>query len=743
MSVQSLLATPLSFVLVVVGLCAGCSGAAGDPPEGSPAVGPDRDADGGAPGGDTPAGGDAPAADGTVVARVTVRDPRPSGGAQSDVVVTFGHPFGAGALPAGRTLVARTAAGAPLPTQVDVGATHADGSARHAIVTVIVPHLDPTSPLPLELVTAQPASGAASVELASAFPAGADATIDARIGATTWTAALRTALDKAEKPWLHGPLVTEARVTLPLSSADGSKHPHLTARFDVRVYAGGKRARVSVGVENDWAYRAGPSDFTYDARVTVGDQRYDKGALEHHHHARWRKVLSIGELGSAFVRLDPAALIATGAVTHYDTTTKVAESYLAELGKTAAFEPMEIGLAARYMPETGGRPDIGPLPGWSAAYLLSMDPRAFAAMIATAEGSSSWSMHYRDEVTDRPLSVADHPYASLLGNPGDMVDPKTGRSDQFPACAGPCTTPYTSDSAHQPSLVYLPYLVTGDRWYLEELQFWAAIDVFESNPGYREHDQGLLHSNQVRGQAWSLRSVGEAAWITPKSDPLAAYFDAVLRANLAYYTATLAPGGAAANALGYLEDHALAYADGRGIAPWQDDFFTWSVGRLVELGYDEARPVLAYKARFPIGRMTAPGYCWVDGAPYFMVVRDASGKPYATFAEAYDATLGDPTDSKGDHYRASPCGSQAQADWRTQNERDQGSSRSTPWSAGEMTGYADGAEGYPSNLQPALAMAATSGVAGGKEAWDVFMARTVKPDYGVEPQFAIVPRPAK
>jgi hypothetical protein len=59
---------------------------------------------------------------------------------------------------------------------------------------------------------------------------------------------------------------------------------------------------------------------------------------------------------------------------------------------------------------------------------------------------------------------------------------------------------------------------------------------------------------------------------------------------------------------------------------------------------------------------------------------------------------------------------------------------------GEMTGYASGPTGFPSNMQPALAYAADVGGAAGREAWRRFMARSVKPDYGTAPQFAIVPR---
>jgi hypothetical protein len=62
--------------------------------------------------------------------------------------------------------------------------------------------------------------------------------------------------------------------------------------------------------------------------------------------------------------------------------------------------------------------------------------------------------------------------------------------------------------------------------------------------------------------------------------------------------------------------------------------------------------------------------------------------------------------------------------------------------AGEMTGYSPSDTGFPSNMQPALAYAADVGGKAGRDAWQRFMARSVKPDYSSAPQFAIVPRKA-
>jgi hypothetical protein len=130
---------------------------------------------------------------------------------------------------------------------------------------------------------------------------------------------------------------------------------------------------------------------------------------------------------------------------------------------------------------------------------------------------------------------------TLLGNPGDAVDPESGRSDAFPECTV-CDTPLHPDSPHQPSLGYLAYLLLGERAHLDELHFWANWNLLESNPYYRDFASGWLDWNQVRGQAWSLRTLGYAAWVTPDDHPLAAYFRDKLRRNLVRYGDELAGG---------------------------------------------------------------------------------------------------------------------------------------------------------------------------------------------------------
>ena len=679
--------------------------------------------------------------------------------AQSQVPFTFGQAFSRGDLAAGATLVAKVGTDL-LPVQMDVKARHEDGSVRHAVISATLPQLDAGATTKVVLASSGVSEAPASLPTQrDLMRAGFSAKVRLDTEGKSYRASPNSLLwQELGVAWLTGPITQEWMVNAPLVDEAGAVHPHLSARFMVRWYPQQARARVDVEIENVWAYEPNPRNFVYDVNVRVGEKRvYEKQGLKHFAHARWRKSFWWGVEPKVHLRHDIHYLVATGAVPHYDLTAKPAPSALDDLAaswKVAQTEPMAPGLVVPAMPTTGGRPDIAPLPQWHALYLLSMDARAKTVALGTGDLAGSWPIHYRDKNTGRPVSLADYPYMTLLGRPGDTVNPKTGLSEAFPECKACDTEPYVyqPDSAHQPSLAYLPYLVTGDHYYLEELQFWANYNMLQANPYYRGFEMGLVKWDQVRGQAWSLRTLGHAAYITPDDDPMKSYFTQRLQHNLDWYRTTYVDGRP--NVLGVIDSGpAIVYTTPAGpmtgLAPWMDDFFTWSVGHLATgLGFESALSLARWKGTFPVGRMTAAGYCWIDGATYALAVRPAAGSPlFSDFKQAYLTTMqgtdtsGRPiplVNSTGALYLDQPCASVAQAQWRTQLDKDLGLSRS-PWVAGEMTGYASVASGYPSNMQPALAAAVDAGVQNAQTAWNVFMSRSVKPDYTLAPQWAIVP----
>ena len=652
-----------------------------------------------------------------------------SAAAQAALPVTFGQVFAAGDLRPSDSLVGRFDNGTTIPLQLDVKATHPDGSVRHAVVSGIVQNMNANETRTLALMKSN-APHAGGMDPKTLLKNGFSSSVHATINGVRYNASADDILkaNGAYQTWLSGAVANEWHVSAPLTTAEGVAHPHLTARFAIRWYDAVKKARVDVTIENAWAYEANPQNFTYDAEVKVNNAVvYTKPALTHLHHARWRKLFWFGgDASQVYVKHNTNYLIASRALPNYDQSITIAESELNSI-KTkfsgVVTEPMNVGLAVKAMATTGGRDDIGLLPSWATSYLLSMDKRAKDATLGTSDLAGSWSIHYRDKNTGKPISLVDYPYMTILGNPGDTRNPATNQREAFPNCPSStlCRTPFSHDTSHQANFNYLPYLVTGDHYYLEELQFWAMYNVFQSNPGYRQNIKGLVYRAQVRSQAWSLRTLSEAAYITPDADRLKGHFTGILAHNLEWYSTNFLTGGASANALGVITSgSAIVYNGSSGVAPWQDDFFTMSLGHVAELGFTKALPLLQWKTKFPIERMIGDGACWVGGAMYSMKIRASETEPlFTTIAQAFKASSPD--------FVTLPCGSAELA-------------ASLNLKVGEMDGYATSVMGYPANMQPALAYAADANPGRGGAAWAKFAARIFKPNYGNGAQFAIVPR---
>jgi hypothetical protein len=641
--------------------------------------------------------------------------------------VTFGQVFAQGDLKVGESLAGQLPDGTTFPLQLDVKAKHPDGSVRHAVLSASLPKISASQTVTIRLAkTATTASVTAtpSALLAAGFTAGVNLTLNGQRYTVSADALLKNG---TYKTWLSGPVANEWLASAPLKDSAGVAHPHLTARFAIRSYTGLNKAKVDVTIENNWAYEPAPQNFTYDAQIVVGGQTvYSQAALTHLNHARWRKEFWWGGAPQVHIKHNTGYLIASKAVPNYDQSVVISENALASLANGwngTRIAPMGAGAAEPYMPSTGGRSDIGLLPGWAVSYLLTMDKRAKQVTLGTANLAGSWSSHYRNKTTDRPVSLFDFPYMTIWGNATDTMNPATHKAESFPICATPtgCATPNVHDTAHQPGFAYLPYLVTGDYYYLEELQFWAMWNSFASNPFYRENIKGLLSQDQVRGQAWNLRTLSEAAYITPDDDPLKSQFNYFMSTNLDWYMTNYV-NNSATNNLGVLtHSYAFPYDDGTSVAPWMDDFFTSAAGHSSELGYTSAKPILVWKSKFPIERMTGTGACWIDAAIYGMKLRDTAVSPlYTSIFQAYAA-------SHTGGFNALSCGSSAMAS-------------ALQLKIGEMTGYSSSGTGFPSNMQPALAYSVDSGRIGGATAWSIFASRSVKPDYSVGAQFAIVPR---
>ncbi|MES1930680.1 hypothetical protein SADO_15569 [Salinisphaera dokdonensis CL-ES53] len=634
--------------------------------------------------------------------------------------ITFGQPFVAGDVARSQTIRVETLGGRVLPTQVDWKTSHPDGSWRFGVVTVALPAMKDGKRLQLRLRRVSENPGATPQSGAAAPRQPFDSRVQLRIDGEDYSASFADLwAEKRPEVWLDGPLVKEWRVQGPVRAA-GRAHDRIEAYFTLRQYSGSDDARLEVLLENTWTFKPQPRNVEYGVNISINGQTvYESPVLVHTDHARWRRTFMAGGTPTPHVQHDLAYLVATGTIPNYDRSLRIPSATVANLYQryiASDRNPMGISIVTNPMAQSGGRPDIGPLPLWTVMHLLTMDPRMAQVSNSVGELAGSWPIHLRDEATGLPVSIEDHPNLTTHFN---LLDWKKNPLPE--AEYGEYPNNLRADWTHQPSLAFVPFLLTGDYYYLEELQFWSAWNPLRTSPDYRGKDKGWYKWTQVRGQAWSLRTLAQTAYITPDNHPMKAYWNRQLQNNIDWYLARY-PDNPEANKLGFLVGY-MPYNKGRGLAPWQDDFFTWAMGYVVGLGFERARPMLEFKARFPVGRMTAPGYCWALGAIYTLNVRDSKSAPfYDTFAKAY-AESAKPEIAQAD------CASQQMASRLGKGYR-----------AGDMSGYPWSEQGFPANMQPALAAAVDAGVPNAEKAWMQFESRTTKPDYATYPNWAIVPK---
>lgn len=469
------------------------------------------------------------------------------------------------------------------------------------------------------------------VETTSQSPVRSDVT-QAFEAPRRYSASARAMLGRgAPRAWLSGPVAGEIMLSGPLVAEDGTPHPRLTARMNLRVYAGVSQARTDVILEDLWTYDPGARNWHYDAAIEQdGKTAFRQSDVTHYHHARWHRVVWSEADPAAFVQYDRRYLFDSRAVLHYDDRLAIPSSVIDEdVRRLAAADTRPMGNAnvTYYFGMTGGRPDIGPVPRWTTLYLMSMDPREYKVMMANADASGSIPIHYRDRATDRPVSIDDHP-----GIVTGFWPPSQGR-DAIPPMRN-ADTPWMPEPAHQPSLVYVPYMVTGDRYYLEEVQFWATWNLGITNTGARQGSRGILvGTEQTRGDAWALRSLAEAAFVTPDADPQKRYYEGKLVNNIGYAVAAYEHRS---NPIGL--DSLLGATR---FAPWQADFMILVLSEIAGSGYDGAETWMRWVAEPAMGVWTNErnGFCRMNAPSGGLTFRRTDGSLVSNWAELQKANF--------------------------------------------------------------------------------------------------------
>ncbi|HEY8099529.1 MAG TPA: hypothetical protein VIF82_02155 [Burkholderiaceae bacterium] len=580
-------------------------------------------------------------------------------------VFTFGQIFKSGQVQPTDTLVAHmTGIGTPAQVQLDTLATWPDGSVKLGAITLTTPIMCATSTLPV-LLSKIAGSGTTPVDLANA-PINLSVSMTFTSGQYTGTqtvdlgAALRTALAGSPDYWLRGPLATQARVDVPLSGGA----LHLTA--DVTYYADGS-ATADVQFNNDLTTilpqsgsnnpQAALPALQYDATVTFQGTPTNY-SINQVQYSDWHVVLnsagapvlnvSSSSPPAINVQQDLAYLEHSGAILPYDRTTGVANQptqygnafySIATVTAVAGFgTPYAINGVTPSMPGTGGRADIGYTTMWNTVWLLTQDQRSALVGIAQSDTSGAVPWNYK-MANGRWLTPND---ASAIwtdgrGGPHGYTDGIANVAD---------TSIWVPDTAHQPNLNYVPYIMTGARWNLDRLNAQAANGITSSWPGARcrptcgtnTDDIVLNGSDQIRAEAWSMREIEEAAFIGKPGSFEQGYFTQVVTDNWNYIQsqeATLAAAGG--QVYGYIGFG--SYGSPTAIPEWMEDYLTGVAVLGAQMGSTGALQFINWqKDSWLTGRFIGTGMNPYDGCNYNLIAGNGT-IPYTTWGAIENATV--------------------------------------------------------------------------------------------------------
>src|SRR5262249_35545148 len=475
---------------------------------------------------------------------------------------------------------------------------------------------------------------AAPIASGAFTPALPTASVALTIGAVTYTATLPAAV--SNDLWLSGALVYEGRsVVAPVSSADGSAHPFLRVIFDTRVYADGT-GRVDVTVENVLD-KVGATTVTYNATITVNGQAvFTRTAVQHYYLTRWRKMFTFGSTSAAAITPDMMPFNISGALPPY--LPSIVNMVSSPTG--ASYEILQRGALTTNMPDHGGRPELAPYPDWTARYLVHKNQTQRTFVLANGDLAGSWPIHVREAESslttgvgsERLVSINQRPILWLDGRAqGDGYDYVKGSPmpirEYGSTIPGPGQSPLIPDNAHQPSLAYVPYLLTGDRYYAEEMAFWANYAMIRTYPGDGvRSSSGVIENNEVRGYGWGLRNIVDAAAMYPDASPVRAYLTAKVNANLLWLDNYANSQDLTTNPFQIM--WLFKRPDGNQyISMWEQTYLMHAIDRARQQGFNGGLLHRDAIARFQLNLFSSdPDYPRAQPAPYIAAV----GVPGAT-----------------------------------------------------------------------------------------------------------------
>ncbi len=445
-------------------------------------------------------------------------------------------------------------------------------------------------------------------------------------------------LGSPERVWTSGPNMVEVHYYKTLSS-----NPHYTVKFHVRLFSGGE-IFVRAIVENGDINRGHGEDIAYIPTVTIGEMvvyNNDSSVLTHFEHQRWDVTgwINISD-PQVMISMDTDYLMGSKLVPNY-WKTGPSQKALDNLSQT--YSPLQKGDWTKRMWAAGYQAQIGLLPLWDALYLNSFGaPAAYRSVIANARSINSYPIVWPDPVLNQPIIISSYPTHTVYGAKG-------GGSTSWNAGV------LSWDIAHHGSAAYLAYLITGDYYFLETMQYQAALCYLFTISSRGSGIKRVIKPVQTRGVAWATRTYGQLAGIAPL-DNFTKDMISMLDFSASYWKNVIERQGM--NQLGYIYAYETYDSSKRTLAPWMQNFWIQTNGYVSDIEYSSDMTnfdfVKQHMYQGVVGLLGPNGvdnYCYTGASAYTITVSDSPSADAATWfdswGDVWEATTGAPNTSCG------------------------------------------------------------------------------------------------
>jgi hypothetical protein len=615
---------------------------------------------------------------------------------QSDVPIQIGRAFVRGEVLQTPSL---SAGGVVLESQSQVKSRWPDGSVKFAVLSFSLPSLQSGQSVTVNIgnTSATTSSvGLTAVEMQTAkFDFDARIKITSPTGATQTASALQMLKNGHYQVWSQGPVATtivladhSAARTYDIGfDANRSFRPIFHATF------WNKTGKVKVRFAGEISNTQSLQDMGFAVELSTGKVNpvvaYKQDQFTQHFGSRWTKQAWMnGTPPQIGIQHNVGYLAKTMAIPNFDASISVSDQAVNDvyaLWQTKPRALMEPGAWLKYMPGAGGRPDIGIITTWHALWLYSGLPQAEEMALAQSDLASAWPMHFREGDSGRffdrartvpaigkPLSLNGRP--TMMTAKGNMNIQSTDikLEDRLNFVGTATNQEWYADGSHQPDPFSVSYLLTGDPWYLEQMQFWASWGAltplnFSGNNWGRGPTlfNGNIAMLDPRHQAWLLQNRLTAAYFSPDGSSEKLYFSKLVEDALAIFEGMRAVSNPV---YGQTPEYAWGAKEGRGYygargsvppikswdigitaygtetsfnagtvtlgtATWQQYFMMLALSRAKDYGFG-AEPLLKDFSQFLTKMFTDPGVDRAWSAAYVVPVQYTNGQYLTSLSEA-------------------------------------------------------------------------------------------------------------